>query len=471
MRINFCGPAYTTRDTVERCVNLYPIVNTSKKVVALYHTPGLELFINLGAQPCRGQHVVSRDETKLYVVTGDNFYRVLIDGTYVLKGTLLTDQGLVWMADNGTEVMIVDGTYGYIYNTSTEVFTQITDADYPGGVTTTFQDGYFISVDPQTQKARNCTLYDGTNWDALDFASAEGDPDYLVAAISNRRELWLYGVLSTEVWYNSGGTDFPFDRIQGAVIGFGIAAKNSFALCDNSPTFLARTTAPDGQRVIIQVKGYQAQIISTDAINEEIAKMSNVNDAEGFSYMQEGHSFYVITFPIGNKTFVYDAATGLWHERATLDDEGDLNRWRPRTYSFFNNFHMVGDYQNGNIYRLKMDVYTENGAEIKRLRVAPEVIEKEDRQPFYIDRLQVPMKTGVGTVTGQGSDPKCMLRYSVDYGRTWSNERFASLGKIGETKTRVRFNRLGRARRRYFELSGTDPVEWVLEGSAIINGD
>lgn len=64
--------------------------------------------------------------------------------------------------------------------------------------------------------------------------------------------------------------------------------------------------------------------------------------------------------------------------------------------------------------------------------------------------------------TYQGRDPKLMVDWSDDHGKTWSNQREQSMGKIGEYRKRVRFLRLGSARDRIFRISISDPVKRVI---------
>src|SRR3972149_14181 len=70
-----------------------------------------------------------------------------------------------------------------------------------------------------------------------------------------------------------------------------------------------------------------------------------------------------------------------------------------------------------------------------------------------------------GFVQWPGSDPQVMLRISNDGGKTWVTEQWRSAGKMGEYHRRVRWNRLGAARRRVFEASVTDPIPWKITGA------
>lgn len=66
-----------------------------------------------------------------------------------------------------------------------------------------------------------------------------------------------------------------------------------------------------------------------------------------------------------------------------------------------------------------------------------------------------------------GGDPQVMLRISNDGGKTWVAEVWRDAGKVGEYLRRVRWNRLGAARRRVFEIAVTDPIQWRITGAYI----
>jgi len=481
----------------ERYVNLMPVWNPTGKYYELHGTEGLEEFATLGGYPSRGLYVMSKDESVKFAVAGGKFYRISADGTVTEKGTLLTSQGIVGMADNGLQLMIVDGPNGYIYTKATDTFAEITDPDFPGGTAVAFKDGYFITVDPDTQIGRTCGLYDGTAWDALDFASAEGDPDPLVSVDASDENVWFYGKVTTEIFYNAELEGFPFQRRSGGVLNFGLAAKNSLAQNNQARFFLARTTAPQGERVIVMVSGFTPTIISPRGLNEEMAKFRDTADAEGFAYMREGHSFYAITFPSEGRTFIYDASEEQWHERSSVVDGVDA-RWRARTYAYFNGFHMVGDYTTGKIYKLKTGAYSEDGAAIKRKFITPEAADRDSGKRIGVSSLQVPMKVGVGqAVVGEyeavpadgsyaangsvsaGGDPVMLssaenpmvsLRISHDGALTWTKDRTAAIGKLGEYQRRVRFLALGSGYKWNVELSVSDPVEGKFEGPLIVGG-
>lgn len=467
----FIGPSYKLKSVnvdTQRCINLYPQMHelgTGKEgeVATLYGTPGLSLLVTIGDGPIRGSYKASNNE--LFVVSANKLYRVSSAWAATELGTLDTSVGMVCMADNGIHLVLVDGTSGYVWTFGSSSFAEITDEDFtsrtpPNQVS--FLDGYFIFDEGDIDNFFISGLDDVT-FDSLEFADADGYPDKLRGHIVKDRELWLFGEQSTEVWFNSGDAQFPFSRVSGAFIEVGCIARFSVAKTKESVFWLAADK--DGQGLVYMANGYKPQKISTHAIDEAIQGYSNIEDAVAYTYQEDGHTFYVLNFPTANTTWVYDVSTSLWHERAYTSN-GDLGRHRGICHAFAHGKHVVGDYENGKLYELSSSVYTDDGAAITRRRITPHV-SSGMRRVFY-NGLQIDIESGVGLDgTGQGTDPKMMLTYSDDGGSSWSNEKWASMGKIGKRKTRAKWNRMGASRDRVFSITVTDPVKVVLLGAEL----
>jgi hypothetical protein len=336
-------------------------------------------------------------------------------------------------------------------------------------VTVGYLDGYFVFNEPNSQKIWVTALLEGTQVDPLDFASAEGSPDGVVGIIVDHGQLWVYGTNSIEVWYNSGNADFPFSRIQGAFNELGCAAAYSLAKMDNGLFWLGKDAR--GQGMVYRANGYSGQRISTHAIEWHIQQYGDLSDAIGYTYQQDGHSFYVLIFPTANTTWVYDVATQAWHERAGFAN-GEFTRHRSNCQAFFGTKVMVGDYQNANVYSFDLDDYSDNGSIQKWLRswrALPTGQNNLKRTAHH--SLQLDCESGTGLNLGQGSDPQVMLRWSDDGGHTWSNEHWVSIGKIGEYYRRAIWRRLGmtmKLRDRVYEVSGTDPVKIAIMGAELL---
>jgi Phage stabilisation protein len=497
------GGSYVTRSinaADNRMVNLFPEAipegSGGKEAGFLMRCPGLRLLATVGTGPIRGLWVTNG---VAYVVSGDKFYSLSTSYTATLIGTV-SGTGPVSMADNGTQIFIACNPLSYIYNVSTLVFAQITDVDFPGAGSVGYLDGYFVFNEPNSQKFWVTSLLDGTSVDPLDFASAEGYPDDVVALIVDHREIFLFGNTSVEVWYDAGTPDFPMARIQGAFMEVGCEAAYSVAKLDNSVFWLGSDAR--GRGIVYRANGYTPARISTNAVEFAIQSYGNISDAIGYTYQQDGHPFYVLVFPSAEATWVYDVSTQLWHERAAFDN-GHFVRHRSNCQMSYNDEVVVGDYEDGRVYAFDLDVYADDDQTQKWLRswrALPAGQNNLKRSAHH--SLQLDAETGVGLalypsydaekllteaglyltteagdylttsayLAAPGYDPQVMLRWSDDAGHTWSNEHWNSMGKIGAYGTRTIWRRLGmteKIRDRVYEVSGTDPVKIALVGAEL----
>jgi hypothetical protein len=372
------------------------------------------------------------------------------------------------MADNGIQLFVACNPSAFIYNANTGVFAQVTDPDFPGAVTVGYLDSYFVFNEPNSQRVWVTSLLDGTAIDPLDFASAEGNPDNIVSLMVDHREVWLFGNNTVEVWYNAGLADFPLARIEGAFMETGCLAPYSVAKLDNAVFWLGSDARGNG--IVYRNQGYNAQRVSTHAIEWQIQQYGVLNDAIGYSYQQDGHSFYVLTFPTAQATWVFDVATGAWHERAYWDGV-QYRRHRSNCQANFVGQVLVGDWENGRVYAFDLEVYQDNNdlqRWLRSWRALPTGQNTLKRTAHHA--LQLDCETGIGINTGQGSNSQVMLRWSDDGGHTWSNEHWASMGKLGEYGKRVIWRRLGmtaKLRDRVYEISGSDPVKIAIMGAEL----
>ncbi len=471
IKIPFVGPSSEARSLnidAQRTINCFLEMDsaTPRAPMAMYGTPGYVKKLTFPTSPVRNG---IKEGAFSWWISGDTVYKVGPSYAMTAIGTIGTNTGEIGIASNGSQVLIVDGTGGWILSINTAILEKITDPEFPIGVKrATYQDGFFLVSGDGSQKFYiNETPNNGNVWNGLDFASAEGSPDNTIGIISDHREIWLFGELSAEVWQNTGNADFPFERSGNVFIEHGCAAAGTVAKADNTVFWLGADDKGSG--IVWRADGYTPVRISDHALEREMATYSTILDAFAFTYQQEGHIFYVMTFPTVSKTWVYDASTQKWAERAWRDPlTGNLSRWRANCHVFYNNEHLVGDYQSGNVYALSMDVYSDDGVAILRLRSTTCMEEMQNRM-FY-SMLQVDMEVGVGLTLGQGSAPLLMMRYSDDGGHTWSNEKVATVGAVGQYAARAKYNRLGSGRNRVWEISMTDPVKFVVLG-AVLEGE
>lgn len=445
--------------TAQRHLNLYAEMQQEgeKAQFVFYGTPGTTLRGTFGDTPVRGWIAVGN---LYYVVHRGTLYSVNNAFVTTSLGTLNTTTGRVDMTYNGALILIVDGTNGYTFTISGSSFAQIGSVNFPNGANTcAWLDGQFI-VDSGTGNDSFYISADGTTWDALDFAAAESNPDGLVRVFADNGEVVLLGEQTLEFWGNVGSQDFPFTPIKGSTQEFGLAARWSLSKYNSGLAGLFKNR--NGQVQVMFLSGYVPKAISTQEIDSIINGYDTVSDATGYGYMLGGHPMYQINFPSAGASWLFDASTGLW---SPLEFGLDGERHRGEMHLDFLNKPLIADYENGNVYELAPDVYTDNGTAIASELIGRHVFRNNDR--VTIDELYVDFETGSGLATGQGSDPQVMLQISKDNGHTWGSELWTTLGAIGQYLTRAVWRRLGIARDWTFKLRVTDPVKRVITFAAI----
>lgn len=465
----FIGPSYVLSSVnvdCQRSINLYPEVNdlgTGKEheTAFLESSPGLRLVVSLPGGPIRAMWRASND--MIYAVAADRFYRINDDFTYVELGQLDTTNGPVSIADNGIQIVLVDGIKGYYLTISTSVFTVITSPDFYAADQVGFLDAYFLF----NKKGTGQFFWSGLNdvtFDPLDFATAEASPDGLRGLIVSNQNVYLMGSQTIEVYYDSGDADNTFQRVQGAVIETGVIAPFSTQKVPGGG-FIWLGGDSTGQGIVYRLNGYNAQRISNSFIEEMIKQRTaeEMSQATAWVYQQSGHIFYSLNIPGMKSTLVYDLSTNFWHERTYLNVV-EQKRHRAECHAVGYGLNLVGDHENGNVYALDPEVYTDNGVSIVRTRTSPH-ISKEMKRAFY-SHFQLDLETGVGLDgTGQGTDPIVSLEWSDDGGHTWSNEHYAKMGKIGQKRWRAIWRRLGHSRDRVFRVKTSEPVKVALIGA------
>ena len=472
MKTPFLGPAYTARSPFlanNRLVNLYPsIVEGAKarEVGAFYTTPGLTLKATVGGGPIRG--MAQTGDTAL-IVSGAGVWQLTSAFTSKQIGTIGSSSGPVSILWNGSQAAIFDQLSGYLVTGSVSPIS-LPFGGAPGAAT--YQDGYGLVIEAGTFKMWQSNLYDLSTFDALKFGDASSVPDNIIALASLQSIIWVFKQTGTEFWQDVGGNNFAFGKVVGAQVQHGCVAPYSVTVCGDVLAWLGQDA--QGQGVVYVGSGYGADRISTHAIEGAIASYGTISDAIGYAYQSDGHIFYVLTFPTGGATWVYDLTESrsfkapMWHQRAQFSG-GLLGRHQGNCFVFFAGLPLVGDYQSGNIYALDPNALTDNGAQRKWLR-SWEALPQFSEATVRFGSLRIDMQTGINVPVA--TSPSVRLRWSQDGGRTWTPERIVAAGPIGATTQRVKFNRLGSTRRnggldRIFELSSTDQFPAVLVGAIL----
>lgn len=590
----FCGTHYVSQSQTadnERTVNFYferleSVGATSKS--ALYPTPGVEQIAVSAFSPGRAHFFQNGRE---FVVVGTKFHEISQFGGFTLRGTVLLDENPATISSNGDgggQLFVTSGGNGYIFDLTSAVFTQVTALDGKATMGDSL-DGYFLALDADTSTFYVSDLLDGLTWTTgTMFAQRSIASDPWLSLRVNGRYVWLLGEQTSEVWYNSGTSSFPFAPHPSGYIPYGILGSFPVAIAEGQITWFG--TSKIGGRQVLRASGFTPEVISDFPLEYAFSKYNTVTDAvaEAFSYL--GHTFFRLSFPTEDVTWACDLQVGRWFEWMTwIEEENKYVACRARWHAeAFGESRML-DSSTGAIYRMGSDLqFDVDGRNIRRLRRAPCLM--SENQPIFFSAFELDLEPGLGTAASPGggsgiritagvndyidltisgnpfvarvapglyenpdavcdavisalgdveplekwictwdqfvgrisighgspflvdylfgtgpnigrdiaetlgfaavdipaagpiyakvaenppifsvvgTDPQVMCRFSDDGGKTWSSEIWRSAGATGEYWKRVRWNRLGRGRRRVFEVSVTDPIPWRITAAYI----
>lgn len=473
----FVGPSYVSRSKRfdnQRCVNAYPEPDQAggagsqsqgknQQQYVLIGTPGLPLIDTLGTGPIRATYTLSNQSITI-VVTGNEVYQLSgVNAIPVLiSGNLNTSTGPVSVSDNGVQILMVDGQYGYYITIGDTTLNTISDANFYPADTVTFQDGYFILNQTGTTNFFISDLY-SVSWLPLNQSAKTGNSDILIGVISINRQLYLLGARTMECWWDAGASgSSPFQRQDGKNSQMGCASPATIVTLGE--TFYWLGSNGQGGGIVYTMENNVPKRISTHAVEYSIQQTTDLSGATAYAYQQEGHYFFVLNVPGLNTTWVYDMSTNLWHERQSSIN-GNIGRHLAQTHCVLNNVHIVGDYTNGNIYTLDLNTDSDNGQMIPRIRQTPHVANNNNMIFYHLIELDFQFGVGLSadaTNVASNINPSVILEISRDGGETWGLPRTASLGKIGKYTTRARFSGLGSARDGVFRITVTDAVNFQL---------
>ena len=436
-----------------RLINCYAeqLGGEGKQPTPIYASDGWTLFATLAGG---GVRALLELEGDTLAVAGRVLNRVAAGGGVTTIGGVASD-GLVTMARNRRatpQVAITCDGLSQIY--SGGVLSVIDDADLPAANSVTQLNGYFVWTLPDGRMFSSA-IDNGTDIDGLDFATAESNPDGLVRGFVSGRDLLAFGRRSFEAWTDQGGETFPFSRVTARDVGCLAPGSVCNVLVKQGgvtdATAFVATNSDGAYAGVMLMQGYQPTKISTPQCDRDILAESNPAGISGMSWDDGTHSFYAISGE--NFTWVFDAATGLPHERSSYG----LTRWRASAVTHLSGATLFGDYASPKLYRASSDSHSEAGDPIVLDIWTPPVHAYPHALKF--DAVYLDVLPGVGVIgTGDELSPSVSVSYSEDGGNTWSGERLFAVGRLGDRRRRVKGTRFGK--------SGEDGRTWRFRMSS-----
>jgi hypothetical protein len=445
------GPTYTNRSlpvSSQVTRGFYLEANSQgNEGLVLMPFPGLKPF-STGVGANRG---MGRLKNVLYTISGNNLYKVASTGTQTLIGTIAGNDRCSLEEDQAGNLTIATGvTKPYSYDGST--LTLGTDIDLTNSATVTY--------------INRRVVYDGTDGD-IAFADlsaplsvnsanviiAEAKPDNMKAVLAYKQQVYAFGETSIQPLYNSGTGNPPYSFIINAVQEIGLAATHSIGTNKNFAYFLGSDLN------VYQLTGLDSRPISNPAIGQAISKYSSVDDAYGLCFTFDSLNFYLLSFPSGNETWLFNEQSGLWTNLAS-GVNGDQHLISD--YQFIYGKHLVSDRKSGNIYELDFETFTDNGATIQRRRDTLAISGATFGQPnaeVFMSKLGIKIEPGASLISGAA---QMMMEFSDDNGRSWSTELWSPVGELGDYTFEIEWSDLGSFKNRMFRFTMSDPIKWVL---------
>ncbi len=475
--LEFCGGTYQAQSFVlsaEDAMNIFPEkaeVSTETSQIAMLHAPGKKIFAQLPGEVAIPGDFTVNGRT---FVAAANLWELTLAGP-INRGSLgSVPVGPTQITANETQLVILNNGNIYVMVLATNILTPVNMAQFNGPVLQMgFSDGYVIATLQNSHTFQQSNLEDATIWGGLNIATISYFPDNITSMICDHREPWFFSGKKAIGYYNAGAGFPVFIPIQGAFIESGAGATWATVQLDNAVLWLDQDER--GNMIARRLNGYVGDRISTHAVELAWQQYTVTADAVGWTYQEQGHSFWVIYFPTANATWVYDVSTNYWHKRGSwITQTGSYIADRAMCHTFNFGMHLVGDPFSGTVYQLSSEIYSEAGGIIRGYRRSPTV--SDDNEWVYFDSIEFLMDTGLVPDIplfdgdGQPRPAQVMLRWSDDAGKTWSNTYFLSLGFQGENDKRVIKRMLGRGRKRIWELSWTDPYP-IRIAAAFLKGE
>lgn len=431
----------------------------------LVSAPG---FVSLGVVRSGGFRGARNVGGRLFIAQNDLLVEFdPITGVVTTIGTLGTLTGFVGMAHNATQLAVVDGTNLYVVTLATNVFTTITSATaaWLGSSDVHEIDGYAVFVRPNSDQFFISANDNFSSLDALDFSSADSIPDVIVTHRVFNKEIWFFGAVSTEIWVNSGGAAFPFTRYLSAPLPFGIVGPRAAVVATDQLFWIGQSD--HGRGIVYRTASHSPTRISTQSVEEALSSSSDLASATMWTYQVSGHEFVGITAPGMETTWVYDAATQEWAERA-MNVNGS---WRPLpitqvVYRSGVHYALGDDYGNrdGYCYRLDATAYSYDSSAVP----SPSPLVRERTWPHLVAPSMEPVNyRSLELACTKGNGGNVTLEISNDGAETFGPGLLRSMGATGRFKERVRWHSLGSAEDRVFRIRCSDEVPFSIYDAAL----
>lgn len=407
--------------------------------------------------------------TRAQYQTGNFLFVVYSNQVVVYENDLLTSTSFTintsagvanFASNNSKQVILVDGVDGWVFDISASpTIVQITDTFFTSisnPLDVAYLNGHIIVAFGSGNKWIISNIEDATTYNALNFAFITSAGNQLLTGVRvSSSRIYLFGSTITEVWYPTGqASSFPFARDDNSTASFGCSSNATiqagviqvkslyriFPDMENAVIWLGAW--PQGTPKVLMSSMGTTNTISDEATEYKIQQLSTVEDAVGILLTINAMTFYILTFPTGNLSLMYNFDLKMWTELQMING----SYYFASCHSVFNNVNYLGSFLAPTISRMD-DNLSYNGTEaIHCVRTIP-IINLPSYERLGLDRFDLEMRSGTGLkTTEQLSDltyspfnlnPEVYLSHSVDGGYHFSQQRPVTTGAVGQADWKI----------------------------------
>lgn len=371
----------------------------------------------------------------LYRVIGTSLVRIDSSGAVLTIGDV--GSGDQCTLDYSFDRLAVSsGQKLFYYNGGS--LTQVTDLDLGPVFDFIWIDGYFMTTDGQNLVVTE--LNDPTQVDPLKYGSSEADPDPVIGLLKIRNEAYALNRYTIEVFNNVGGENFPFTRVEGAMIPKGCVG--TYAKCSFDGTFAFIGSGRNEPCSIYIADAANPVKIATREIETIIQRYSEQQLSAAILEYREDRVNKMIYVRLPNETLVYDlAATSaigipIWYYHASA--VAGVAPLRAKDFVYCYGDYQVADTVDNRLGRFDSTVSTQYG-EIVGYQFDTQILYNASNG-VIANEIEI---IGLFGRAKLGEDPYIFVSWTND-GETWSDERRLSIGKQGDRSIRPQIRQSGR---------------------------
>jgi hypothetical protein len=439
MQIPILSGVYTDTDADYRIaypVNMRPVVqDTGLSAGYLRPVDGLR---QIGTGPGKSRGAINWNNEH-YRVMGDKLCKISPGGVVSILGTVDDDGGRVSMTYSFDRLAIASANKLYYFQNGT--LEEQTDVDFGNVLDVIWIDGYFMTTDGTSLIVTELDNPSAVN--PLKYGSSEIDPDPVVALAKLRNEVYAVNRYTIEVFDNIGTEFFPFGRIESAQIQRGALGTQCVTVYENSIAFLG--SGPGESPGVYMAGGGRTQKISTKEIDETLLNYTEEQLSKAVLETVNDKSHALLWIRLPDRTLCFDLETTsqmgkpAWYVMSSAAP-GGFKTFRGVDVIWCYDTWQVGDTDSGAVGNMDESIASHYGQTVG-WEFGTQMLYNNGKGGI-ITSLELVALTGRVAFE---KDPQISTSYSVD-GRTWSQDRFIRIGKLGDRTKRLVWRRQGHMR-------------------------